>query len=110
MLTLQDPSSYLVVIDSHSKWPEVIEMSSTTAQKTISKLQRLFSMYGLPTQLVSDNGPHFASEGFVVFMKSNGVKHICCALYHPSSNGAAECFVQTFKKAMKASRESTLTQ
>ena len=23
--------SYLVVIDSHSKWPEVIEMSSTTA-------------------------------------------------------------------------------
>ena len=44
-----------------------------------------------------------------MFMKSNGVKHIRCAPYHPSSNGAAGRFVQTFKKAMKASKESTLT-
>ena len=66
-------------------------------------------MYGLPTRLVSDNGPQFASEEFAVFMKSNGVKHIRCAPYHPSSNRAAERFVQTFKNAIKASRESTLT-
>ena len=62
-------------------------------------------MYGLPTRLVSDNGPQFASEEFAVFMKSNGVKHIRCAPYHPSSNRAAEHFVQ----AIKASRDSTLT-
>ena len=66
-------------------------------------------MYGLPTQLVSDNGPQFAAEELAVFMKNNGVKHIRCAPHHPSSNGAAEHFVQTFKKAMNASRESTLT-
>ena len=34
-------------------------------------------------------------------MKSNGIKHICCAPYHPASNGAMEHLVQTFKKAMK---------
>ena len=45
----------------------------------------------------------FTSEEFKVFLKRNGVKHICCAPYHPSSNGAAERFVQTFKQAMKAS-------
>ena len=36
-------------------------------------------------------------------MKKNGVKHIRCAPYHPSSNGAAERFIQTFKQSMKAS-------
>ena len=94
---------HLIVIDAHSKWPEVIEMSTTTSQKTITELQRLFSMYGIPTQLVSDNGPQFTSEEFASFMKRNGIKHIRCAPYHPSSNGTAERFVQTFKKAVKAS-------
>ena len=32
----------------------------------------------------------------------NGVKHIRCAPYHPSSNGAVERFMRTFKEAMKA--------
>ena len=47
---------------------------------------------------------------FASFMKMNGIKHIRCSLYHPSSNGAAERFVQTFKKAMKAGLESTPSQ
>ena len=36
-----------------------------------------------------------------MFLKQNGVKHVRSAPYHPSSNGAAERFVQTFKRAMK---------
>ena len=100
---------YLIVVDAHSKWPEVIEMTTTTSQKTIMELQRLFSMYGVPAQLVSDNGPQFTSEEFVSFAKRNGIKHIRCVPYHPSSNGTAERFVQTFKKAMKASRNTPLT-
>ena len=94
---------YLIVIDAHSKWPEVVEMTTTTSHKTITELQRLFSTYGIPTQLVSDNGPQFTSEEFTSFMKRNGIKHIRSAPYHPSTNGTAERFVQTFKKAMKAS-------
>ena len=97
--------SFLVIVDAHSKWPEVFEMSSTTASKTIATLRHLFSAYGLPEQLVSDNGPQFLSEEFQTFMKQNGVKHIRCAPYHPSFNGAAERFIQTFKQAMKASEK-----
>ena len=93
----------MLVVDAHSKWPEVFEMSSTTTLKTITILRHLFVAYGLPEQVVSDNGPQFTSEEFKVFLKRNGVKYICCAPYHPSSNGAAERFVQTFKQAMKAS-------
>ena len=94
---------YLIVIDAHSKWPEVVEMTTTTSHKTTTELQRLLSMYGIPTQLVSDNGPQFTSEEFTSFMKRNGIKHIHSAPYHPSTNGTAERFVQTFKKSMKAS-------
>ena len=68
-----------------------------------------FHLMGYPTklsvimdQVVSDNGPQFVSEEFKSFLKSNGVKHICCSPYHSSSNGAVERFVQTFKKAMLA--------
>ena len=34
---------FLIVVDSHSKWPEVVPMSKTTADATITELRRLFS-------------------------------------------------------------------
>ena len=49
--------SFLIIVDAHSKWPEVIPMKSTTATATIQELRRLFASYGLPEQVVSDNGP-----------------------------------------------------
>ena len=97
--------TFLLVIDAHSKWPEIVEMNSTTTQRTITELRKLFSAYGLPLQLVSDNGPQFISEDFAQFMKSNGIKHIRCAPYHPAYNKAVERLVQTFKKAMKTAKE-----
>ncbi|XP_056135399.1 uncharacterized protein K02A2.6-like, partial [Lampris incognitus] len=86
---------YLVVVDAHSKWPEVQIMDSTTASKTITVLRGLFSRHGLPHILVSDNGPQFCSEEFATFLKASGVKHIRSAPYHPATNGLAERFVQT---------------
>ena len=60
---------FLVAIDSHSKWPEVIIMTSTTTSKTIAVLRELLC------HIVSDNGPQFISEEFSHFMVANGVKH-----------------------------------
>ena len=99
---------FLIIVDAHSKWPEVIQMPSTTAQQTISALSSVFSRYGLPDQLVSDNGPQFTSEEFAHFLKRNGIKQIRSAPYHPSSNGLAERFVQTFKRAMRAGEKDGL--
>ncbi|KAL5459767.1 hypothetical protein EMCRGX_G033139 [Ephydatia muelleri] len=102
-------SNFLVVVDAHSKWPEVVEMKTLTSAKMIEALRELFATYGLPQQLVSDNGSQFTSEEFAQFMTTNGIKHICCAPYHPASNGLAERFVQTFKKSMLASRSDQMS-
>ncbi len=91
---------FLLVVDSHSKRPEILPQLPPC--KTIELLRSLLASYGLPDQVVSDNGPQFSSEEFQVFMKQNGIRHIRCAPYHPSSNGAVERLVQTFKQAMKS--------
>ena len=100
-------SMFLVVVDAHSKWPEVIPVSSTTTSKTIEVLRDLFARFGIPEQIVSDNGPQFVSEEFQAFIKSNGIRHITSAPYHPATNGLAERLVQTFKQALRAMFQSS---
>lgn len=95
---------FLVVVDAHSKWPEVAVMKSTSSERTIEELRSIFSRFGLPQQLVSDNGPQLVSEEFKTFMEENGIQHIKSAPYHPATNGLAERFVQTMKQALKSSQ------
>ena len=95
---------FLLAVDAHSKWPEIHEMSSTTVTKTIEVLRNIFAAYGLPEQIVTDNGSQFTAVDFANFMKANGIRHIRSAPYHPASNGLVERLVQSFKQAMKAGR------
>jgi len=92
---------WLILVDAKSGWPEVIEMTSVTSAKTIEALREIFGRFGLPRQIVSDNGRQFTSEEFEDFCKRNGVRHSLSSPYHPRSNGAAERFVQTFKNGVK---------
>lgn len=96
----KDKQYFLVVIDSHSKWLEVFHMSNITSSKTIEVLRSLFASYGMPEEVVSDNGPQFTSHEFEQFMSLNGIKHTLVPAYHPSSNGAAERSVQILKQAL----------
>ncbi|XP_049527925.1 uncharacterized protein K02A2.6-like [Dermacentor silvarum] len=89
---------FLVLVDAHSNWVDVIHMKSTTASKTVEKLRTVFAAFGLPEQIVTDNGPQFVSDEFAVFLRSNAVQHVKTPPYHPASNGAAERLVQTVKK------------
>ena len=44
---------------AYSKWLEVIPLISMTSLKTIEVLHSLFVRFGLPEEVVSDNGPGF---------------------------------------------------
>ncbi|XP_059047761.1 uncharacterized protein K02A2.6-like [Achroia grisella] len=92
---------YLIIVDAHSKWIETIPMSSTTASATINAFRSVFSRFGLPSQLVTDNGPPFFSEEFSLYCKNNIVKHTTSAPYRPQGNGEAENSVKTVKKVIK---------
>ena len=92
---------YLVLVDAHSKWMDVIVMSDITSAQTIEKLKVVFSTHGLPQKIVTDNGPSFVSNEFKEFMSRNGILHVTSAPYHPSTNGLAERAVQSFKQGLK---------
>ncbi|VVC41753.1 Ribonuclease H-like domain,Integrase, catalytic core,Reverse transcriptase domain [Cinara cedri] len=95
-------SYFLVVLDAFSKWLEVKEMRSITASNTIIELREIFSRWGLPLTLVSDNGAQLTSHEFTTFLKSNGIVHLRTAPGHPATNGAAENAVKTTKRALSA--------
>ena len=67
-------------------------------------LSHLFAAYGLPEEIVSDNGPQFVSDETLHFMKKHGIQHTRVPRYHPASNGEAERYVQILKQALRTSK------
>ena len=100
---------FLVIVDAYSKWLEVMPVSSANSTQTVTALRQVFSTHGIPEVIVSDNGTPFTSFEFKTFTKSNGIRHLTSAPYHPSTNGLAERAVQTFKRAMKKSGSGELS-
>lgn len=74
--------------------------NGTSAKETIRVLKEIFCTFGLPNELVSDNGPPFSSSEFVSFLATNGIKPIKTPPYHPESNEATEKQVHTVKKSL----------
>lgn len=92
--------TYLIIIDSYSKWPEIYEMQKLDSATTIEKLRDCFARFGLPNVIVSDNGAQLVSVEFENFCKTNRILHVVSPPYHPSTNGAAENGVKSFKSAI----------
>uniref|UniRef100_A0A914WIF7 RNA-directed DNA polymerase n=1 Tax=Plectus sambesii TaxID=2011161 RepID=A0A914WIF7_9BILA len=91
---------YLVIVDAGTKWMEIAESTTMTADITIDNLNRIFSSYGFPKVLVTDNGTQFTSRKFAAFCMRNGIDHVRSPPFHPQSNGQAERFIDTFKRGM----------
>ena len=93
----------LVMIDSFSKkiWTALMNTDTTTT-KTLAILFGWFcDETGIPTTLVSDNGPQFTSKEFSDKMVKWGVKHLLTPPYHPASNGLAERAVGLVKDRLR---------
>ncbi len=75
-------------------------MNSTTASATLRQLRQLFAQFGMPETIVTDNGTQFTSAEFAAYCSRNGINHLRSPAYHPQSNGQAERFVDTFKRAL----------
>lgn len=72
---LQSGHHLLVTVDENSCFPLVEDLSSTTHEKVIQKLDDIFATSGVPTILKSDNGPPFNSEELKDFLNHLNIKH-----------------------------------
>ena len=102
-------SNYLLAADYFSRFPEVIKLTSTTSASIISALKSIFSRYGIPEEVVSDNGPQYSSHEFRDFAKEYNFNHTTSSPHFPQSNGHAERAVQTAKKLLKGSDDLYLS-
>jgi hypothetical protein len=85
------PSGYylMVIIDEYSRYPVVKTLTSLTAKSVIPLLDKTFSIFGIPKELKSDNGPPFNSPEFRKFADDMGFKDRKIIPLWPRAN--AEC-------------------
>ena len=100
---------YLLIADTFSKYPFASRMTTKTAETVIRKLTQLFSQYGNPKSLTTDNGPPFSSEVFAQFMNTQRVEHITSSPHYLKSNGFIERQVKTMKTALATATTSGKT-
>ena len=91
----------LIVVDSYSEWPEVLSYRRPTTGTTFGFLHELFARFSVVDCVVSDNGSQFTSVEFKEFCEISQMKQMTTLQYHPRSNGRAERFVDTLKRALK---------
>jgi len=101
-------SQYLVVIDYHSRFIELALLESTTSKAIINHMKSIFARHGIPTTVVSDNGPQYSSREFKEFASDWGFQHVTSSPIHPSANGEAERAVRTVKSLLTAADEPYL--
>ena len=101
-----DSRTFLILIDAFSRWVEVTHMRKTDAVSVIYALSIIFTRFGEPRLIVSDNGPPFNSKEFEQFCKDQQIELLHSPPYNPQSNGSAERWVRTVKEMMKKNLSS----
>ena len=95
----------LVVSDYYSNYIEVARLTSVTTQSVVRELKTVFSRFGIPEVLVTDNGPQFSSAEFQEFATSWSFDHVTSSPRYPQSNGKAENAVKTVNRLFSKCRE-----
>lgn len=97
----------LVVIDKYSRYPVVEIVRSVSANTVIPIIDKVFSMFGIPRVLKTDNGPPFNSEQFFKFAGHLGFHHRKITPLWPQANATAERFMRTLGKAIQLRRAAS---
>ena len=74
-------------------------------QHIANKCKLIFSEYGWPETLISDNGPCYTTEVVTNLMRRYNVNHITSSPHYPQSNGLAEKYVQLVKNLFYKAKE-----
>jgi len=92
---------FLFIIDTHTKWIEAAPLPVATSQLTIQQLQPIFTHFGIPDTVVTNNVTCFVSSEFEQFLFVNGIHHQKSSPFHPATNGLAERAIHILKQGLK---------
>jgi hypothetical protein len=84
--------SILVVVDQFSKEVEFIPCNKTTTALDTARLylHNVWKNHGLPSSIVSDRGPQFASQVMRDLCKRLGIQPKLSTAFHPQTDGQTE--------------------
>uniref|UniRef100_A0A2N9F0Y9 Integrase catalytic domain-containing protein n=1 Tax=Fagus sylvatica TaxID=28930 RepID=A0A2N9F0Y9_FAGSY len=92
----------LLAVDYVSKWVEAIACK-VNDHKVVLKFLRehIFSRFGMPKAVISDNGKHFCNRPFEVLVKKYGVVHRLSTSSHPQTCGQVELANKEIKQILE---------
>jgi len=96
----------LIVVDYFSNFIEVVNLTSMTSGCVVKELMIIFSRFGIPDVLISDNATQFSSTEFAEFATKWGFDHSTSSPRYAQSNGKAENAVQTVKRLFNKCRDT----
>ena len=97
---------YLLVADYFNKFPFVKKLTSQTAGHVIRLLKTIFSEYGVPATVYTDQGTQFVSQEFKQFALQYRFEVQHSSPRYPQSNGFIEAMVKVVKGIMEKAEES----
>ncbi|RDY04217.1 Tf2-11, partial [Mucuna pruriens] len=81
----------MVVVDYFTKWVEAEPMTTITAERVKRFIwKKIICRFGLPAEIVSDNGTQFASSITTKFCQDLHIRQSFTSVEHPQANGQAE--------------------
>lgn len=98
----------LTVLDDHSRYSLAVEACGDEQTGTVqARLIPLFARYGLPWQILADNGPpwgdiHRGYTQLTVWLRRVGISVTHGRPYHPQTQGKEERFHRTLKAEVLA--------
>ena len=94
---------YLLVIQDYmTKWAEAIPLPNQTAERITKELIKVFSRYGIPDILHSDQGRNFESTILRQTLGAFGVAKTRTTAYHPAGDGLVERFNRSLLQMLRA--------
>ena len=94
---------FLVVGDYFTKFLIIRKLPNSSTHAVIKELGMIFTEFGWPFVLRSDNGLCYSSKEFQQFLEFYQIHHSTSSPHYPQSNGFAEALVGISKKLMEKS-------
>lgn len=80
----------IVIVDAFTKFVFLRAVKTIKTKFVIEFFKDLFSVYGIPQNVISDQGSAFTAKEFKRFCEQNNIKHILNAVATPRANGQVE--------------------